>query len=262
MKAGLAVMVALLEDPVALEGAFDLSLVFYDREEGPAHENGLEAVLDSHPELAEVRLAVVMEPTDNEIQLGCQGAMNARVSFRGVASHSSRPWLGENAITRAGEWLAAMHALEPKVVEVGGLRFRETYTVTMATGGVARNIVPASFEANLNHRFPPDRTPTEAEASLRERCEAADAVEIVDTAPPAPIPDGHPLVERLIEISGAAVTGKQAWTDVARLSARGISAINFGPGEPAQAHKATEYVELDALEDSFQSLRGLLGNGD
>ena len=52
---------------------------------------------------------MVLEPTDLELQLGCQGTLNARVTFLGEAAHSARPWLGVNAITRAGEWLAAMH---------------------------------------------------------------------------------------------------------------------------------------------------------
>lgn len=257
-KAGLAVMVALMEDEAVAAGPYDLAAVFYDREEGPAHENGLEAVLDAAPYLADAALAVVMEPTDNEIQLGCQGALNATVRFTGRSAHSSRPWHGENAVTKAGAWLATMHELQPVEVEVAGLSFRETFAVTTATGGIARNVIPAGFEVNLNHRFPPDRTLEQAEARLRQVCDAADAVEIVDRAAPAPIPDGNPHLDRLIEVSGAAVTGKQAWTDVARLTARGVPALNYGPGETALAHRRDESVALAALEESFEVLKRFL----
>ena len=258
MKAGLAVMVALMEDDEVASGPYEIAAVFYDKEEGPAHENGLEDVLDATPFLADAALAVVMEPTDNEIQLGCQGALNATVRFTGRSAHSSRPWFGENAVTKAGVWLAAMHAREPVEVEVAGLTFRETFSVTTAHGGIARNVIPASFEVNVNHRFPPDRALEEAEWRLREVCSAADEVVIVDRAAPAPIPEGNPYLDRLIEVSGATVTGKQAWTDVARLASRGVPALNYGPGETALAHRQDESVELSALDESFGVLKRFL----
>lgn len=256
MKAGLAVMVTLLEAPSP--ATYDIGAVFYDREEGPADENGLEAVLDAVPWLGDAELAIVMEPTGNEVQLGCQGAINATVMFEGRAAHSSRPWLGENAITRAGEWLAGMHALEPVEVEVAGLLFRETFAVTTARGGIAHNVIPASFQANVNHRFPPDRTLGEAEARLREVCAPADRVEVVDRAPPAPVPEENALLDRLVAVSRAPVTAKQAWTDAARLASRGIPAANYGPGEGAQAHRADESVALANLDESHRVLAALL----
>ena len=99
MKSGLAVMLALLEDAQVAAGPYRVAGVFYDKEEGPAHENGLEEVLDTVGWLGQAGLAVVLEPTDLELQLGCQGALNARVTFFGEAAHSARPWLGVNAIT-------------------------------------------------------------------------------------------------------------------------------------------------------------------
>lgn len=258
MKAGLAVMIALVEDDAVTDGPYDLAAVFYDREEGPAHENGLEAVLDAAPFLTDAALAVVMEPTDNEIQLGCQGALNATVRFTGRSAHSARPWHGENAVTKAGAWLAEMHTREPVDVTVAGLRFRETFAVTTAAGGIARNVIPAAFEVNLNHRFPPDRTLEQAEERLRRVCAAADDVEIVDRAAPAPIPEGNPHLDRLIEVSGAIVTAKQAWTDVSRLAARGVPALNYGPGDTALAHRRDESVALAALDESFTVLKRFL----
>jgi succinyl-diaminopimelate desuccinylase len=232
--------------------------VFYDKEEGPAHENGLEDVLDAVPWLGVAEFAVVLEPTDLQLELGCQGAMNATVSFDGVAAHSARPWLGENAISKAVPWLADLAAMEPAEVLVKGLRFLETFNVTMARGGVARNVIPGRFDLNLNYRFPPDRTLEQAEARLREVASAADEVEIVDRAPPAPIPEGNPHLDRLAAVSGAVRNGKQAWTDVARLAARGIPAVNYGPGETAEAHRATESVAAGSLDTAFEALRRFL----
>jgi succinyl-diaminopimelate desuccinylase len=258
MKAGLAVMIGLLEDDEVASGPYDVAAVFYDREEGPADQNGLEDVLDSVPWLAESELAVVLEPTDLRLELGCQGAVNATVSFFGTAAHAARPWLGVNAVTRAGTWLAGMDAREPLPVMVAGLEFRETFSVTTAAGGVARNVIPARFDLNLNHRFPPDRTSEEAVRRVREVASAADGIEIVDVAPAAPVPAGNPHLERLAAITGAERAGKQGWTDVARLAGRGVAAVNFGPGEVARAHRADESVPIANLEAALAGMKAFL----
>ena len=258
MKSGLAVMVALLEDAAIGRGPFDLMGVFYDAEEGPAAGNGLERVLDETPDLGAAEFSVVMEPTDGELQLGCQGAINATVEFHGTAAHSARPWLGENAITRAGEWLAEMHRRSWRDVLVAGLTFKETFAVTTAAGGVARNVIPANFTLNVNHRFPPDRTMEQAEALVREVCRGADRVEIIDRAPAAPIPEDNPHLDRLKGLVDV-VAAKTAWTDVARLTARGLAAVNYGPGEVALAHRADESVAVAAMEGCFAVMRGFLG---
>lgn len=258
MKAGLAVMLAALESEDVARGPYDVVGVFYDREEGPADENGLEGVLDGVQHLGGADLAVVLEPTDNELQLGCQGALNALVTFRGVAAHSARPWLGVNAITTAGEWLAAMHRRAPRDVEVEGLVFKETHVVTTAVGGRARNVIPDEFALNVNHRYPPDRSPEEAARALQAICGAADGFEIVDSAPPAPLVRDHELVQRLQGAGVAAVTAKTAWTDVARLAQRGIAAVNFGPGEVAMAHRSDESVAIGALQRGWEILRRFL----
>ncbi len=258
MKAGVAVMVHLLEDPVVRNGPYDVIGVFYDREEGPATENGLIEVLARASWLSDAEFAVVLEPTDLEIQLGCQGVINATAVFEGAAAHSARPWLGENAVSKAGEWLARLHAIEPRPVVVGGHEFREVVTVTKAAGGVANNIVPARFEANVNYRFPPTMDVAEAETRLRELAAGADRLEVTDRAPAAPVPEGNAHLDRLIAGSGARQTPKQAWTDVARLTERGVPAINFGPGEVNQAHQPGESVPLGNLDRAYATLYDFL----
>ena len=42
-----------------------------------------------------------MEPTANAIEVGCLGNLNARITVRGRAAHTARPWLGRNAIHAA-----------------------------------------------------------------------------------------------------------------------------------------------------------------
>ncbi len=257
MKAGVAVMVHLLEDDELTEGPYDVVGVFYDKEEGPLAENGLEDVLDQVGWLAEAEFSVVLEPTDLVVELGCNGAMNADVIFTGHAAHSARPWLGENAVTKGGEFLAAMHHREPERFEIAGLEYREVFSVTTAHGGVAHNVLPSRFALNLNYRFPPVFSLDEAEERLLVATKGADEVIITDRAPAGTIPEGNPHLERLEALVGAK-QAKQGWTDVARLTGRGIPAVNYGPGEVAQAHQVGESVPDDHLDTAFEMMRRFL----
>jgi succinyl-diaminopimelate desuccinylase len=54
------------------------------------------------------------------------------------------------------------------------------------------------------------------------------------------------------------VQPKQAWTNVADFAARGLDAVNFGPGATRYAHTADERVEIAALERCYDTLRRFL----
>jgi succinyl-diaminopimelate desuccinylase len=252
MKSGLAVMIDLAEtlDPSALQ--CDLTLVFYAREEGPYAENELGVVLESDPELSHVDLAVCMEPSDNKLHLGCMGSIHATVTFEGRTAHSARPWEGENAITKAAEFLSEMRALAPRESTVEGLSYRSVTAVTQAhDGGRGRNVVPDRFVLNVNHRFAPDRTLEESTAYVRSLVRDRARVDFTDLSPSAPPVAGHPLVKSLVSAGVRAVEPKRAWTDVARFAARGVAAVNFGPGENAQAHQKNESTSLALVREGY-----------
>ena len=254
MKGGLAVMIHLVETL----GPARVACVFYAGEEGPLSGNQLGVVLEEAPWLASASAGVVLEPTDRAVEAGCQGVVNADVVFLGESAHSARPWLGDNAVTKAGEFLTYLRGLEPELHVIQGLEFREVMTVTTAHGGVARNVVPSEFVMNVNYRFAPDRGAEDAVARLLEVCAAADRVDVTDVAPAGSVDTDHHLFQDLIRRSGARLVGKQGWTDVAQLTAAGIPAVNFGPGEPDLAHKPGESVRIDDLTWAYDSLFDVL----
>ncbi len=261
MKGSIAGMQALVETLDLATLPFALMIVLYDREEGPYRSNGLQPLLEQYEPLSAIDLALAMEPTDNTLQLGCVGSVHAKVIFRGRAAHSARPWQGENAIHKAGPMLTKLLDAKPRDVEIGGLVFREATSVTLARGGVAANTVPPEFEVNVNHRFAPV-TPTEAaiERAIREIKDLAQGatVEITDISPPGPVPIDNPILEHIQAIAHLDVQPKQAWTDVARLATFGIDGVNFGPGSPAQAHQAGEWVSIAALVKAYEILSEVL----
>jgi len=254
MKSGLAVMIHLLEDL----GTANVVGVFYAGEEGPIKDNQLGAVLDALPALENAEVGIVMEPTNLELHAGCQGSVNATVWFEGEAAHSARPWLGTNAVTRAGTFLTMMDGLRPETHPIEGLEFKEVISVTRASGGVANNIIPSRFEMNVNYRFSPDRSLEEAVTRLQDLCGSADGFEVFDTAPAAYPEINHPLFGDLAKTANAAISHKQGWTDVAQLARRGVPAVNFGPGETALAHKSGESVRLSDLDWAYEALSSVL----
>ena len=277
MKAGNVVAMHLMED-AALRTAspWSIALLLYAGEEGPASGNELRAVLDAVPWLADAALAVVLEPTDGRVELGCLGGIHARVTFHGAAAHSARPWQGRNALSGAGSFLTALERRAPVTRVVDGIDFRDVLVATQAwTGGLGpqergtapMNVVPDRFTMNVNLRFAPSRDLATAEQELRDEIaalagdDAGLAIEIVDRAPPAPPCREDAAVTAFVSSVGAAIGGKQAWTDVARFAERGVPALNFGPGATAQAHQRGEWVAIDALCDARVRLATFLAGG-
>ncbi len=260
MKAGDAVMLALLED-FRWEGSWaEPIFIFYEREEGPHAENGLGTIFEECPWVADADLAFLLEPTGNALEAGCVGTAHVEVTFEGTPSHSARPWQGENALTAAGRFLAALHEYPAEEVVVHGLPFYEVLVPTMARGGRAKNVVPDEFWINVNHRFPPGRGLDHVqhifEGLLKESGGRA-RYEVADFAPSGTVDLNHPLLRSFIS-GNLAVRPKQAWTDVARFTQHGVSAANFGPGLTSQAHQQNEYTELPLLLESYERLRSFL----
>jgi succinyl-diaminopimelate desuccinylase len=257
MKGALAVMLELAADRPA--GALPLGLVFYDCEEVSFERNGLRPLLDREPWLARTGLALLMEPTDNVLELGCLGTLHAQVTFHGEAAHSARPWTGRNAILEAVPFLERLRGLEPRDVHDGPAHFREVVSVTLAQGGRARNVIPDAFTLTVNLRFPPDRTGEEAVAYIEKLVPDHTTMEIVDLAPAAPARFEAPALKRLAERFELACRAKQAWTDVAQFAGLGVPAANFGPGIPELAHKREESIPVANLVRSHAILHEFLG---
>lgn len=259
MKAGVAVAEALFTDgELRTSCPYAVALVLYAREEGPAEENELADVLEAVPWLSEADLAVVLEPTDLRVELGCTGSLQAELTFRGRQAHSARPWTGESALTKSLPTLQELGERDPVDVEVDGITYRDVLTATQAWTDNPKNVAPGRFVVNVNLRFAPSRGLDDAEEELRAWIGERADVDIVDRAPPAPPFRGEPLVDAVVEAVGAEIGGKQGWTDVARFAQIGVPALNYGPGISSQAHQEGEYVPVANIGTAVDGLRRFL----
>ncbi|MGE3192491.1 MAG: succinyl-diaminopimelate desuccinylase [Microbacteriaceae bacterium] len=255
MKGGCAVLLKLaaeLAHPVV-----DVTWVWYDNEEVAADLNGLGRVSRTHPEWLAADFAILAEPTDAEIEGGCNGTLRAEIRTTGKRAHSARAWAGDNAIHKAAPILELLAQYTAREVEVDGLVYREGLSAVGIRGGVAGNVVPDEAVVTVNYRFAPDKSGTEAEAYIRELFSGYE-VTLTDLADGARPGLDAPLARAFVDAIGSEPKPKYGWTDVARFSALGIPAVNYGPGDPALAHADDERVPVEQIERCEAGLRAWL----
>jgi succinyl-diaminopimelate desuccinylase len=260
MKGGLAVALELARDLDPRSASYDLALLVFGREELPSDYNQLPALFEASSAIHDATLAIVLEPTDLEIHSGCLGSVVARLTFHGTSGHSARPWLADSALERAVRGLGSLFDLEPRAAVVDGLEFVEVVSVTRLHAGIADNVIPGEATATLNFRFAPDRDPAEAETYLAGLVPDGGALEIVSVAAPGRVVVDSPAVRALQAAGGLAIKPKQAWTNVADFTSRGLDAVNFGPGHTAFAHHPAERVAVGSLVGAYEILRRFLAS--
>ncbi|MEU9133032.1 succinyl-diaminopimelate desuccinylase [Kitasatospora sp. NPDC048540] len=255
MKSGVAVQLRLAATLPAPNR--DLTFVFYDCEEIEASRNGLGHLAAARPDWLAADFAVLMEPSGAMVEGGCQGTMRAQITLTGTRAHAARSWLGDNAIHHAAGVLTLLAGYRPRTVEIDGLEYREGLNAVRIDGGVAGNVIPDECVVTVNFRYAPDRSEAEAEAHLREVFDGY-PLTVTDSAPGALPGLGRSAARAFLAAVGGGARAKFGWTDVARFSALGVPAVNYGPGDPNLAHKRDEHCSLSAIAEVEQRLRDWL----
>ena len=174
-----------------------------------------------------------------------KGSGTAEIDVKGKAAHAGvAPETGRNAANE----------LAHQVLQVGKLgdsTKQTTFNVTVLKAGDATNVIPDRCVVTVNYRYAPSLSPSQAEEHVRAVFDGFE-VEVTDNAGGAR-PGLHlPAAQAFVEALGVSVEAKQGWTDVARFSAMGVPAVNFGPGDPNLAHMdderapVSDYVECEA----------------
>ena len=255
MKSGVAVQLKLAAELTTPN--VDLTWMWYDHEEVSAALNGLGRLARNRPDLFTGDFAILGEPSNSQVEGGCNGNLRVEIRTFGQRAHSARSWVGDNAIHKAAPILATLAAYEAREVEVEGLVYREGLNAVGISGGIAGNIIPDECMVHVNYRFAPSRSADEAEAHLRELF-AGYEITVVDRAEGARPGLDAPLAQNFLAAVGAQARPKYGWTDVARFSALGIPAVNYGPGDPLKAHADDERVAIRQITECEEGLRSWL----
>ncbi|MBU4465533.1 MAG: succinyl-diaminopimelate desuccinylase [Actinobacteria bacterium] len=255
MKAGVAVQLKLAAELTAPRA--DITWMWYDHEEVDSNLNGLNRLARNRPDLFRADFAILGEPSNGQVEGGCNGTLRAIVRTHGVRAHSARSWIGENAIHKVAPILSRLAEYRPHTIDVEGLAYREGLNAVRISGGVAGNVIPDLCEVEVNFRFAPSRSTDDAARHVRDIF-AGFEVEIVDVAAGARPGLDAPLAQEFLRAVGAEPRPKYGWTDVARFSALGVPAVNYGPGDPQLAHHDEERVPISQIDDVERGLRAWL----
>lgn len=251
MKGGVAVQLRLARQ--VTDPHVDLTYVFYEGEEIDGEFNGLAHLAADHPDLIAGDFAVLLEPTNGSIEGGCKGTLRADIALLGLAAHSARPWNGHNAIHDAAVVLDRLVAHQAQTVTVDGLEYHEALQAVGISGGIAGNVIPDRCVVTVNYRYAPDKSGDDAVAYVRGVFDGFD-VQVQDNAPGARPGLDLPAAKAFVEALGVPVGPKEGWTDVARFSALGVPAVNFGPGDPNRAHADDERAPLQQFVDAERAM--------
>ena len=200
---------------------------------------------------------VVAEPTMCAPVYGHKGGLGLQINVKGMAAHSSKPHLGENAVVAAGRIVAALQAEHERLVsteaptEVG----TGTLAVTEMQGGVARNIIPDSCWIFGDRRVAPGEDVDTMFDRLAQLVAEAASPAAVDVAmsydkvmPGFYRPADSALVQELARITGADADIASYGTNALAYNDLAADIVVFGPGSIDQAHKAVEWVDIDQLD--------------
>jgi succinyl-diaminopimelate desuccinylase len=259
MKSGDAVFLHLAATVPA--PAHDLTLVLYDCEEIESAANGLGRIERELPDWLDADVAVLGEPTAGYIEAGCQGTLRVVVHATGTRAHSARSWLGDNAIHKLGAVLDRLAGYQARSVDIDGCTYREGLSAVRIEGGIAGNIIPDAASVTVNYRFAPDRSAAEALQHVHDVFDGLDVrIEQTDVAAGALPGLSKPAAKALVDAAAGQVRAKYGWTDVARFAARGMPAVNYGPGDPNLAHRRDERVPVEQITAAADVLRRYLSS--
>jgi len=218
----------------------------------------LSHVLDQHP----VDLVLVGEPTSLRLGVAQKGRAGLLLEARGRSAHTSRPELGDNAITKLLEALARIRALplpeDPalgrgvcELIEIASEpRPSPGMVPHRCTGRLALRLLPGETAPSVLARLAPCLEGLEGVtirlAEATQRCYTGLELTMPDCVPAWKNPD-LALQARLLGALGTAPFAAPYTTNASAAAIRGLPTFLLGPGSIEQAHGVDEWIALDQL---------------
>jgi acetylornithine deacetylase/succinyl-diaminopimelate desuccinylase family protein len=230
--------------------------------------------------------AIVTEPTNLSIVLGCKGTLPIKITVGGKASHGCRPWLGTNALQQAMPIIQKLFDAEFEKVDFGpncGV-LHDSINLGVIKAGSAYNNVPDKCEISLDCRIIPGESTSVMIGRIKkilEECKEKNPTLIADYSIDRPDWNWKPIKERgllpssidekeeivlsIIEIHkklnncipNMYIT--DGYTDMDFLiNDLHIPSIVYGPGVPSLCHTADEQIELEQVNKAYIAYKEII----
>jgi acetylornithine deacetylase/succinyl-diaminopimelate desuccinylase len=280
-KGGLAASVmalaAIAQSGARLHSSLGLALVVDEESE---HRGSMALVEQG----LHARQAVVTEPSNLRLVIGCKGTTPFRISVTGKAAHGARPWLGVNAVHRAMQVVTALEELEYPEQDIAGYgSVRGSLNLGVVEGGRAYNIVPDECMLWFDRRTVPGETQDavlDAVQSILDRLAGADPPVTSSLSVARPDWDWDPIRSRglwpAVTPSGAPIRDLAArhhkaivgcpveiyFTDGYNemdflINDLNIPTIQYGPGDSRLCHTDEESLSIPQLLDATRVYVGM-----
>lgn len=214
---------------------------------------------------------VVGEQTSNQVAIAERVACGIDLTVFGKSAHGATPWEGENAIMQAAQALSWLQVrLFPRLAQrTHPFLPPPSLNVGKISGGVQWNIVPDQCTVAIDRRLIPGETREQAMAEISgvleeysahagalryELSSVGDVAANINTSPAHPFARAAAATLQAVCGERRDLTGYVQTSDGRWFAGDGIPIILFGPGDPALAHAANEYISSDQLVEATQFL--------
>jgi acetylornithine deacetylase len=196
------------------------------------------------------RFLINGEPTENQLVLGCKGALRYELTAHGKLAHSAYPELGRSAIHALLDVLQQIRSIP---LSEDPLLGKTTLNVGVISGGRAPNVVADEARAEIMFRVVGDP------ASLRQAVISASA------GPVEPREVLFTPAIRLTPFDGLPTTVVAFTTDIPFFQGAWGQPFLIGPGSIHVAHTSEEHIPkkqlLEAVEIYSRMVKQLLQRG-
>ncbi len=259
-------LVALARAGAELPGTLQLAIVSDEESGGLA---GTKWLYDNN--LLAPDCLVVGEQTHNQVAIAERVACGIDLTVFGQSAHGAMPWAGENAVLKvAGAINYLRDNLFPQLeARRSDILPPPTLNIGKISGGIQWSIVPERCKVEMDRRLIPGETREQAIAEIElilneyseqieplnyELFSAGEVAANINTSRDAPFVRTAQQTLEAITDQARSLTGYVQTSDGRWFAGDGIPIILFGPGEPALAHAADEYVTIEELVEATRFL--------
>lgn len=210
---------------------------------------------------------IIGEPTSLQICPTHKGQLCVFFCTEGVATHSSRPERGVNAVEHMGAVIAHFSGLDQELQNSGPthpLCGTGRFSMNVIRGGTIASAIPDFCEMEVDRRFIPGEDISQIMADYQVRLDALETsvpgIKVSISIPslevqPLDVPSDNPLVKALDRAVAAVceepatITAFPGGTDAPNM---GFACVICGPGHLEQAHSRNEYIDISQMEQACE----------